>query len=318
MQGPLRLAPLGAELRARVTQLDPAVLMSYVDLPVSLAGVVESDLTVDVAYSGTLTARVRGRTAVSRATVTDGGRQVASARRIEVDGIEVDSVDSRSPRIGVARVRVIQPTAIVERDQAGRIPLADRFAPAPASPGRGAAAKTAPAPSGLSVAVAEIVVDDGAMTLDDAAAVPPARLTLAKLRGSARNVEWPPRGRVSIDLQARHARGRDDRSQGHGFAGPPPPGRARAPGRGRAGSLPGLRPPPRANPGIRRRRRCRCRHARPQGGGHRQRDGGAQQPVDGRRRPPGPESFARRDHGAGLTRGRRRSRSIDCASGDRA
>ncbi len=35
VQGPLRLAPLGAELRARVARLDPTVLASYVDLPIS-------------------------------------------------------------------------------------------------------------------------------------------------------------------------------------------------------------------------------------------------------------------------------------------
>jgi hypothetical protein len=34
VQGPLRLAPLGAELHARITRLDPTVLASYAALPV--------------------------------------------------------------------------------------------------------------------------------------------------------------------------------------------------------------------------------------------------------------------------------------------
>jgi hypothetical protein len=222
VQGPLRLAPLGAELRARVVKLDPSVLMSHVDLPVRPSGVVDSDLAVDVGSAGGLTARVRGRTAVSRVTVADGNRPVATADRIEVDGIEADGGNGKPFRIGVARVRVVQPVASLERDRAGRIPLVDRLSPpvpaasktpapaakAPASPTTTPASPTttpgaaALASSAVSVVIAEVAVEGGTIALDDAAAQPPGRLTVAKLRARARNVEWPARRPVAIEVQA--------------------------------------------------------------------------------------------------------------------
>ena len=203
VQGPLRLAPFGAELRIRVARLDPAVLMSYLDLPLILSGLLESDLTVSAAYSGALAARIAGRTVVSRATVADGERQVASARQIEVEGFAGEMTGARRPKFSIARVRVLQPVAIVERDQAGRLALADRFASPPTAPGKGAAPTTAESTQApTTVEVAEIFVDDGAITVSDAGTVPAARLTLSKLRGSARDLAWPPRRPVAIALQA--------------------------------------------------------------------------------------------------------------------
>src|SRR5262245_65972342 len=69
VQGPLRLAPFGAELRGRITDLDTTVLLSYVDLPVRFVGLLDTDLTADLASSaGGTTSRIRGRAAVKRVT----------------------------------------------------------------------------------------------------------------------------------------------------------------------------------------------------------------------------------------------------------
>jgi hypothetical protein len=205
VQGPLRLAPLGAELRARVTRLDPAVVVSYAALPIGLAGLVDTDFTVDVSTSTAeaLAARVRGRVTVNRAAVA-GGQQVIIARQVELDG-----VDAEWPRIGIARIRVAQPVAVVERDRTGRLLLAAlTTSPRAASessvaPARDSAA-AAPAITnpGPTVEIGEIALDDGTLTVDDASATPPARLTLSGVRASARKVAWPARSAAPITLKA--------------------------------------------------------------------------------------------------------------------
>jgi hypothetical protein len=190
VRGPLRLAPFGAALRARLTGLDPTVLLSYVELPARVSGTLDTDLTIDLASAaGGVTSRIRGRAWVSRAVAADGQREIATVRRIEVDG-----VDAAWPRVAIGRIRVIQPAALVERDQAGRLAptLAQR-------PSRGEPMSDRPGPT---VEIGEIAIDDGTLTLDDAAALPPARLTLAHLRASAHDVAWPARRPVSIDLRA--------------------------------------------------------------------------------------------------------------------
>jgi hypothetical protein len=149
VQGPLRLAPIGAELRVRLTRLSPTVLASYAQGPVRLAGVVDGDLTADLAHQGALTARIRGRATVSRAAIAGGGQQVAIARQIDVEG-----VDARWPRIGVAKLRVVQPVAVVERDRRGHVPLAALLtATRPAAQDDASARAEGAAPSDVTVEI---------------------------------------------------------------------------------------------------------------------------------------------------------------------
>jgi uncharacterized protein involved in outer membrane biogenesis len=196
VEGPLRLASRAAELRVRVARLDPAVLVSYAALPVDLSGVAEADLTLDLAYPGALATRVRGRVALSRVTVAGAGRPLGNARQIEVTG-----VDARWPHMAIARVRVVQPAATVERDATGHVPLAAPFTAARSGAGKGSGA-AAGAPSGPTVEVGEIGVEDGTLTIADGALAPPLRLTLSSVGLSLRDVTWPARRPASIDLRA--------------------------------------------------------------------------------------------------------------------
>jgi Domain of Unknown Function (DUF748) len=198
VQGPARLAPLGAELRTRVTRLDPSVLMSYLPLPVDISGVVESDLTVDLAYSGALTARIRGSTTINRVTAADGGHSLATAQQIVVTGI-----DASWPRIGVAQIRVVQPNAMVERDRVGRAPLASLFAAGGTAPGSESGSRASSrSPAGVTVEIGEIAVEEGTVTLDDASVVPPVRLALSPVRFTARDITWPARRPSTVHLEA--------------------------------------------------------------------------------------------------------------------
>jgi uncharacterized protein involved in outer membrane biogenesis len=79
VRGTARPTPLGSELRARVSRVDLAFWLPYLELPLQFTGMAETDLTVDVATAaggtgttaggGGVTTRVRGRATLSGATI---------------------------------------------------------------------------------------------------------------------------------------------------------------------------------------------------------------------------------------------------------
>jgi hypothetical protein len=190
-QGTVRFAPLAASLRTRVKRLDVAVLGPLLALPGRLDGVVESELDVDVTDAPGPAARVRGRATVSGVAFADGQRPLATARQVEVTG-----VDAQWPRLRVQRVHVSRPVVVLERDGEGRLPLLALLAPA------GPPARAAATPPPLEIDIGEIAMDQATATFDDAAVTPPARLRVSPLRLVARDVTWPGRRPARVQLTA--------------------------------------------------------------------------------------------------------------------
>ncbi|HVQ74046.1 MAG TPA: DUF748 domain-containing protein [Candidatus Binatia bacterium] len=185
VQGTAQLTPPGASLRVQVARLDLAPWEALVPLPVRVGGIVESDLAVEIGAGGLTAARIRGRGAVSRALVTHGGVPLAGAERVEVTDVDADW-----PRLRAGRVRVVRPTAQLQRDATGRLSILDLAGPPAAAPEASASPPAAPGPA-LSVEIAEVAVEDATVTLDDAAVAPPVRLRIFPLRLTARDVTWP-------------------------------------------------------------------------------------------------------------------------------
>ncbi len=90
VQGTARSTPLGSTVRARISRVDLAFWAPYLDLPLQFNGMIETDLTVDVATAptapvqtgatggGGVTTRVRGSATLNGATVY-GPRAAAGA-----------------------------------------------------------------------------------------------------------------------------------------------------------------------------------------------------------------------------------------------
>lgn len=191
-QGIARLEPPGAELEVRVVGLDLGSRAWESWLPVRVSGVAESDLLVDVTYSGGLTTRIRGRAAARGVELTGEDGALATARQIELAGI-----DASWPRVRIGRITVTRPTAVVTRDGAGRVALSELIpATGPSrTPGPGATPTA-------TLEIDEIALDDGTVSLRDATVDPPAALHLSAVRANAREVAWPARRPAKLQLAA--------------------------------------------------------------------------------------------------------------------
>lgn len=198
VQGTARLAPIEANLRARVTRVDLAVWDALIPLPGRLDGVAESDLTVAVTTSPAgLGVRARGRAALTRLSLSDGGRPLIAAQELELAGI-----DAEWPRLRIERIRAVRPTVAAERDAEGRLSLMALVPPAgPPSPAAAARAAAAPAGSGLAVEIGEVVVSEGTLTLDDASVAPPARLRISPFGLTAHDVGWPGPRAAKVEMK---------------------------------------------------------------------------------------------------------------------
>ena len=195
VQGTATPAPAGVSLRARVSRVDLAFWAPYFSFPLDFTGMAETDLTVDATATG---ARVRGRAVLNGATISDDTRRLVAADRLELVGL-----DAQWPKVRVQRVRLARPRSTIGRDPEGRLTVMDLVEsmkrPADAAP---PAAKPVPLPPDFAIEVGEISVEDGRLRLDDATVEPPARLRLAPIRLTARDLSWPSRGPATITLNA--------------------------------------------------------------------------------------------------------------------
>ena len=202
VQGPVRFAPLGAQLQARVKHLDLVPWAALVPPPLRLTGLAEADVAIDVTRADRLVARIRGQAAATRVGIGQGSHDIARADQVELTG-----VDAEWPRLRVGRVRVVRPAVILERDPAGRIalprPLTSPGPPTPPAAPTRAAAAPAPAPPVLAVDLDEVVVVEGTLALRDVAVAAPAPLQLSAIRLAARGLAWPARAPAKLDLTAK-------------------------------------------------------------------------------------------------------------------
>jgi uncharacterized protein involved in outer membrane biogenesis len=197
VRGTATLAPVGTALRTRVSRVDLAFWAPYFSLPLDVSGMAETELTLDATPAG---ARVRGRATLAAATVSDDGRRLAAADRVELAGL-----DLQWPKARVERVRLARPRARIGRDREGRLSVIEvveslkRPAPATAAATPPPAAKPA-LPRDFSIEVGEVAVEDGRLRLDDAAVEPAARFRLAPIRLTARDLAWPSRSPATVQL----------------------------------------------------------------------------------------------------------------------
>ncbi|HEY7869066.1 MAG TPA: DUF748 domain-containing protein [Methylomirabilota bacterium] len=218
-------SPVASALRARVSRVDLAFWAPYLELPLLFTGVAETELTIDVAAAPApapdgLTTRIRGRALLKDASVygppaPEGAERTATRRSdgrrrlLAADAIELTGLDAQWPKARVERVRLARPRVTVERDREGRLPIRDvleslRPAASGAAPGAAAGAKATPRPGAPAVAIeiGEIAVEDGRVRLDDVSVSPAARLPVAPISLTARDVTWPGRRPARVKLAA--------------------------------------------------------------------------------------------------------------------
>jgi len=204
--GRIGLDPLSAELHVATRQADLAPYQPYLPLTARLAG--SADLDVDVAMPSLTDGRVtaRGSAAVSRMDLKDGERTLARAERAQATGLDVQWPE----RVAVARLALIQPWIVIERDERGGLPLRGMMAPAtvrPSAPVTGGDA--VPNGAAPAVTVSRLSVEDGGMRVVDRAVSPAFAVDLQSVALQVQGVSTASDHPARLDLHARLGPGAD-------------------------------------------------------------------------------------------------------------
>lgn len=188
VSGMLRPYPAPSQLHLRLSDLDVAAWNRFLPVAARLNGRGEADLRINEPLAAGVPTRVSGAIAVNRLGIRDAHQELASAQRVEATGLEVQW----PTRLGVKRLVVSGPRAIVERDEAGGFPLSalwNRPAAAPA-PVNDAKPLT---PSSPRIDIGEIAVRNGVLSWRDETVKPRAVFDLSQLDATITGGGWPLR-----------------------------------------------------------------------------------------------------------------------------
>src|SRR5437660_565296 len=189
--GMLRPPPAASQLHLRLNDLDLAAWNRFIPVAARLNGRGEADLRINEPLAAGVPTRVNGSIAVNRLAVRDAQQELLGAQRVEATGLEVQW----PTRLGVKRLVVSGPRAIVERDKEGGFPLMALWdSPAGAaisSPEREPKSVIAPRPPRIEVG--EIAVRNGVLSWRDEIVKPRVALDLSQLDATVTGGGWPLR-----------------------------------------------------------------------------------------------------------------------------
>ncbi len=199
VSGMLQPPPAPSQLQLRLRDVDVAAWNRFLPITARLSGRGEADLRINEPLDAGVPTRVNGWIAVNRLGVRDAQQELIGAQRVEATGLEVQW----PTRLGVKRVVVSGPRAIVERNKEGNFPLMalwDRPPAAPtSSPSSDASSPTAKTPR---VDVEEITVRNGVLSWRDETVKPRAALDLSQVDATVTGGGWPLRP-VGVKLAVR-------------------------------------------------------------------------------------------------------------------
>src|SRR5262245_41933108 len=206
--GLLRPPPAASQLRLRLRDLDVAAWNRFLPVTARLSGRGEADLRIDEPLAAGVPTRVNGSVAVNRVGVRDGQQELIGAQRVEATGLEVEW----PTRLGIKRLTVSGPRAIVERDRDGKFPMTALFErpAAVSSPPTEAARPAADAPR---IDVGEIAVRNGVLSWRDETVAPRATLDVSQIDVTVTGGGWPLRP-VDMKLAVRPPGGGQLRAAG--------------------------------------------------------------------------------------------------------
>jgi uncharacterized protein involved in outer membrane biogenesis len=192
--GIVGVATRRADLRVRARRLELAALAPSLPLRGRLDGIATADVRVVASHDPALELTVTGDARLERVALGDGSRTPITAARVAATALRY----TWPATVAVDRLTVTQPSLTVERDAAGAINLA-ALVGRPADPEMaGDAGPARPAPPDLRVA--ELNIENGRAMITDASSG--SRIPVARLAMTARDLAWPARGPVAVELSA--------------------------------------------------------------------------------------------------------------------
>ncbi len=204
VRGSATLDPLGADLQVALKDADLSPYQPYAPVNAPLAGKADADVSVVASMKKEVTVTVRGKGGVTGLALGPQGAPVVTVERADASGIDVQWPS----RVAVERVVVRKPSATIERDEKGALPLLAMVRrpapegpaaspplaaspPAPSPPPAAEPAAPTPAaspaappgagPPALAIEVGEVVVEDGYGRFVDRTLSPPHSEELSRL-----------------------------------------------------------------------------------------------------------------------------------------
>ena len=188
VSGMLRPPPAPSQLHLRLSDLDLAAWNRFLPVAARLNGRGEADLRINEPLAAGVPTRVSGAIAVNHLGIRDAHQELVSAQRVEATGLEVQW----PTRLGVKRLVVRGPRALVERDEAGGFPLRALWNRPEAAPTLVNDAKPLTARSPR-VDIGEIAVQNGVLSWRDETVKPRATFDLSQLDATITGGGWPLR-----------------------------------------------------------------------------------------------------------------------------
>jgi len=186
----LRPPPAPSQLQLRLRDVDVAAWNRFLPITARLSGRGEADLRINEPLAAGVPTRVNGSIAVNRLGVRDAQQELIGAQRVEATGLEVQW----PTRLGVRRVLVSGPRAIVERDKDGNFPLMALLDRQPAAPASAASDEASSAAAKVPrVDVDEVAVRNGVLSWRDEMVKPRAALDISQVDVTVTGGGWPLR-----------------------------------------------------------------------------------------------------------------------------
>ncbi len=223
--GTVILKPVKAELKVRLKDADLSAYQRYIPISAPLAGKAETDLAVVVSMDGALQASANGRVSVSRLALGPPKEPLVS-----IEQASATTIDVKWPaQIKIARVLVRKPSALIERNKDGTLPLRAMFAapgteatkpeatkaspanqkvvPAPpakkeAAPASATKPAAKPQPPKTAIDIGEIVVEEGFARFIDRTAEQPYTEELSRLAINIKGLSNAPGKKGKLTLQS--------------------------------------------------------------------------------------------------------------------
>jgi uncharacterized protein involved in outer membrane biogenesis len=219
-EGTVALDPVRFDLRTRLVDVAVAPYRPYAPLAARVDGHVEGDLTARGTVGGGKTElSAKGSLALADLAFIDGDRPILTVGRLDLTGLDYTWPAAAS----IDRVHMRKSWALLERRPDGSMPITGILTPlrrappadAPPAPPSSAAPSpsgppAAPSPSSppasaspeIRMTAREVLFEDGAATVVDAAVSPTARLEVNGVRLNVRDFAWPARAPVPVQLEA--------------------------------------------------------------------------------------------------------------------
>lgn len=208
VDGSANLDPFAVTAKLDMKNAALAPYQALLPFDAAIGGEAGAALTITARTRETLAAIVKGQAEVRRFSLGPPDLPVVSIEHFEASGIDVQSPGE----IRIDLAKVVRPVALVEREQDGTFPLRAMLTPrhqvagpaagAPAPlPAAGAGKPVASSPP-ITVAIREIVVEDGTFRFVDRSTTPLYSEEMTKIALNVTGVTTAPDQRAGIAMQA--------------------------------------------------------------------------------------------------------------------